>query len=229
MVVSSTVIPPNYRDGKTGRLLSEITSKFKYQSNANTCLPNGLYNILNEISRRLECPDIGFSEEKINKITLYKYPVGPISRLAIPNLNKKIKPHNFIGYDKPNLNFKKMINVLKDKKCSYPLLDFPYRYLVEKGAIKQSGNLSGFPDHVVILLFSDDDNTIIYDPYMGISSSMRRNNDDLGKGIVCLSTSEALSYWEDAFDSSCMIWIKRETNTSEALDKYMTHPEEISA
>ena len=226
MAVSSQAAPQNFLDGKTRRSVNKIIEKFKFQPNPNSCLPNGLYNILNELARLHTVNALGFSEAKVNKICLYKSPTGPDLNNYLRRLNNEIKSLGYIAIEKPNSTYNQLSTVLEDTDCSYPLIVLSSKYLEDELQIKLPNVTEfGYADHVVVLLLSDKYKSVIFDPYAGINIKIGQNQQGLNRGIALLSTSRLTELWEEAFDMSCMIWIKKEKNKSGELDRYFNNSE----
>lgn len=207
--LSSGIEPPQYLDGKTNRVVGDVTKDFKYQPIRNDCFPTCLHNVLHEMAKQHNFFEITFSLKKTHKICLYRWPAGPNFK-GIPNLNKELRPHGYRAYERTSQTYPKLVSVLEDPECSYPIIDLPFRYLVEEvKAFRWDEDVKGLPDHDVIVLACDSDKMVFFDPYGGISKNMQKQNEGLGRGIVVIKTESALEYWEDAYDVCCLIWKRK--------------------
>jgi hypothetical protein len=52
-------------DDKTNRVIDDITKRFKYQPNPNSCEPTCIYNVLHELGDRDSRREIQFSEARV--------------------------------------------------------------------------------------------------------------------------------------------------------------------
>ena len=138
------------------------------------------------------------------------------------NLNKILQKYGYRAFERSRSTYSNLAAVVSDLDCSYPIMGLAYSYLLDEvHAFRVPAVDNDRPDHTVIVLSCSENNMIIYDPFEGISSAMQRGNQGLGKGVVEISTSRALEYWQSALDSSWMFWIRKETPKLQPLETYL--------
>ncbi|MCX6659152.1 MAG: hypothetical protein NTX81_02045 [Candidatus Bathyarchaeota archaeon] len=216
-------------DGKQGIDVSLVLDHFKFQPNPNSCYTNCIYNILQDLSRTHNSTTIRLSESKINRICQNKGDLGPRLAVVVRNLNGEIRRLGYIAQESFRVSYDRMGRVLADKESSYPIIGLFYSYLLDRGAVEPLDDDSiEPPDHAVIVLSSNDSETMIFDPYAGISRKMQQqsNQQGLPKGAYIVPTPRILQYWEKASFSSWMFWVSRslpstnESIISTQLDSY---------
>jgi hypothetical protein len=201
-------------DSKTGRPIREVVAGFKFQPAINNCYPNGIHNILKELSDR-HGVGINLSERKVNTLTGYKELLGPKPEAVVPSMNRALKPHGYTCKEQSSASYQDLLDVLVGARCSYPLLEVSHEYFVE---VAPRYRFKGSPlDHVLIGLKVDAEEVIVWDSYHHYLGSSARMEGMVG--LVRLSTGRFLELWEKAEEPSWMFWIFRErTQTTKLMD-----------
>jgi hypothetical protein len=217
-----SVAPRDRIDEKTGRIIGDITKPFKLQPNNSSCETTCVTDILHELASRFEDPDLNFPLQKVNDICGYRNNVGPRIIVVIPNLRKALKAFRYYADDKVGTSHTRLRSVLVDKGCSYPIVGLSHEYLRNERDYRKENDA----DHTVIVLRSTGEITVVYDPFESIVPMPSRRNQNLGKGVVALKTSDFITYWKGAsVSTSWSLWIRKETVMNTLLDSIMKTPE----
>lgn len=229
--------PAGRIDGKRGTDVGLIVSHFKFQPNISSCYPNCIYNILDDLSRAHNSSAIRLAEAKINQICQNRPFLGPKLEVVVPNLNDQIGKWGYTAQENFRTSYSRMTSVLSDLECSYPMIGLSYGYLLERGAVAPLNKSMEPPDHVVIVLSSDASETVIYDPYEGLSRRMQLQSQQQGlpRGAFMMVTPRLLEHWQQALFPSWMFWVRRKTMLSPSkstilsrLDSYSKPKKEIA-
>ena len=223
-MVATPLTKSEYYDLKTNRLVKDITKIFKLQAPPyDNCYPNGIHNILCDLSLRHSKPELNISEKKVNRLCGYK--AGQSSPYAgiVSKISKTLEPFNYTSNELSTQKYKTLLNILSDVNCSYPLISLSWKYIdenihsykIEYPDIKQD-----YWDHTVILLYGDEKNMVIYDPLEGRSQASKGIPTPLGRGIVSMSTPRILNYWQIAQNTSWFFWINKHKSSSKKSEKY---------
>ncbi len=173
---------------------------------------------------------IGLSETKINRLCQNRQYLGPKLEVVVRNLNDEIGKLGYIAEENFRTTYTKLGSVLADRESSYPIIGVSYDYLLDRGAISPLNGSIEPPDHAVIVLFSDANETVIYDPYEGISRKMQLQSQQQGlpRGTFMVVTPRILQYWQQAIFPSWMFRVRRrnppssrESTISSRLESYL--------
>ena len=214
-------------DDKRGQDIEYVTRAFKFQPTRYSCYTNCIYNILHELSRAHNCTAIALSEQAINRLCRSTNRLlGPKLEVVVPNITAELKQWGYIAVERSGQRYPDLTSILKDKETSYPIVGLSYDYLVYREAVRRNGEPIP-PDHATIVLCSDETETVIYDPYEGLSKRMQLQRQEQGmpRGTYMLPTARFLSYWEQASDPAWMFWIQhkppaRASAKSPSLESY---------
>jgi hypothetical protein len=209
------VAPRDRIDEKTGRIIGDITRPFKLQPNNSSCETTCITDILHEMALRFTDPDLNFPLQKVNDICGYRNNVGPRMIVVVPNLKKALKVFRYSVDEKVGTSHTRMRAILVDQSCSYPVVGLSHEYLRNERDYRKDNDA----DHTVIVLRSTGEITVIYDPFESIVPMSSRKNQNLGKGVVALKTSDFITYWKGAsVSTSWTLWIRKETIMNTLLD-----------
>jgi hypothetical protein len=209
----SREIPTAHLDGKKGQDISEITRYFKFQVSSNSCYTTCIFNVLKDLAASHDCPAIGFSEQKVNKLCGYREPFGPKPSLVVPNLNGALRGLGYVVREQLPARYDRLVKILADTESSYPLIGLAYQYLVDRDAAEDLG-IPSPPDHTVIVLSCNPTETIIFDPFDARSRAMQKSSDRIGRGLYLIATTQMTDYWVRAIFSSWAFWVHRESEES---------------
>jgi hypothetical protein len=136
--------------------------------------------------------------------------LGPKLEAVVPNMTAALREWGYIAVERSGQKYADLTDILTNLETSFPMVGLSRDYLVHRQAVKQDG-VSNPVDHVVIVLCSGGTETLIYDPYEGLSKKMQlqRQNQGMPKGTYMLATARFLSYWEQASEPSWMFWVQR--------------------
>ncbi|MCJ7506156.1 hypothetical protein MUP05_06785 [Candidatus Bathyarchaeota archaeon] len=215
-------------DGKLGADVGLIVDHFKFQPTPSSCYPNCIYNILGDLSRRHNSTAIRLSETKINRICQNKGFLGPRPEVVVRNLNGEIRRLGYIAQESVRTSYARLGGVLADTESSFPTIGVSYDYLLDRGAVAPLDDAIEPPDHAVIVLSSNANETVIFDPYTGMSRKMQQQGEQQGlpRGAYMVVTPRILHHWQKAVFPSWMFWVRRsppspsESTISPRLDSY---------
>ncbi len=201
-------------DSKTRRLVSAVIEGFKFQPIPNSCYPNGIHNILKELSNRHQV-GIGYSEKKVNRLVRFKEMLGPKLEVIVPNIDEQLRKADYRCYEKTSTSYGELLRILGEPNCSYPLVGVSPEYFKE---VAPRYPTKGVPnDHVLICLRLDDEEIIVWDGYVHYLGASVRMEGPVG--LVRVSTGRFLELWNDAFDPSWMFWVcKEKTQATKLID-----------
>jgi hypothetical protein len=169
--------------------------------------------VLKELAVSHDCPAIGFSEQKVNRLCGYKEPFGPKPSLVVPNLNRALRGLGYAVREQLPTRYDGLVKILMDQESSYPLIGLAYQYLVDRDAAEDLG-IPSPPDHTVIVLSCNPAETVIFDPFDARSRAMQTHPDRIGRGIYLTATSQMTEYWGRAIFGSWAFWVRRESEES---------------
>ncbi len=215
-------VPTPHLDGKNGRDVTEVTAYFKFQALPNSCVPTCIRNVLKALAVSHSYPAIALSEQRVNQLCRYRLNFGPIMIDIVPNLNKALKSYGYRAYGQVGITYDTMVKIIEDKDSSYPIIELSHKYLDDRRGSAEELGIPHPPDHVIIVLSSNANETIIFDPFDTRSKSMQALPDRIGKGLYLMSTSQITEYWEKA-STGWAFWISRkagETTKSTVLEQY---------
>jgi hypothetical protein len=200
-------------DTKASRPLARVVADFKYQASRNSCYPNGIHNILKELSQR---HDVGFalSESKVNQLAGYDANLGPKLERVVPAPRDHLKPYNYGCRERRSATFEQLRTVLRDEGSSFPLITVSNSYFKH---VADRYTVKGPPwDHVLVVLCLDEKEFISWDPYAPFLPVPRGGT--RRSGLVQLATGQFLELWENAeVDPSWMLWVFRERTQPTSL------------
>lgn len=207
------------KSSKTGELISNICGAFKYQSNPNSCYTTCIYNILHEVGIRFSNNDVRIPEARVNKLCGFRDFRGPVLDIVVPNLNKVLRPLGYEAHENRRQRFDDLSKRVRDNDASYPMIGLAYSYLISELKLRAPSQINEPPDHVVVVLECNPEETLMFDPYQGM---IRRapKSDEEARGIVVLSTPRLLEYWNSSQDPSWMFWVERKNRTDTELFSY---------
>lgn len=173
---------------------------------------------MEDLSRAHNSPEIGFSESKINRISQNRQLLGPKLEVVVRNLNDEIVKWGYMAHENFRTSYTRLTEVVGDVESSYPIIGLSYDYLVDRGAVDSPNGSYEPPDHAVIVLSSNANETIIYDPYEGMSRKMQLQSQQQGlpRGAYMVVTPRLLKYWQEAGFPSWMFWVRRRTPPSQS-------------
>lgn len=152
--------------------------------------------------------------------------LGPKLEVVVPNMTAALREWGYIAVERSGQRHADLAGILTDSETSFPMVGLSHDYLVYRRAVQRNG-LSNPIDHVVIVLCSGGTETVIYDPYEGLSRMMQLQRQDQGmpRGTYMLPTARFLSYWEQASDPAWMFWVQhkpsgRASAKSPSLESY---------
>jgi hypothetical protein len=152
--------------------------------------------------------------------------LGPKLEAVVPDMTAALREWGYIAVERSGQKYADLTGILTDPETSFPMVGLSRDYLVYRQAVKQDG-LSNPIDHVVIVLSSGGTETVIYDPYEGLSKKMQLQRQDQGmpKGTYTFATARFLSYWERASEPAWMFWVQhkpsgRASAKSPSLESY---------
>ncbi len=216
-------VPTPHLDGKNGHDVTEVTAYFKFQALPNSCVPTCIRNVLKALAVSHNYPAIALSEARVNQLCRYRLNFGPIMIDIVPNLNKILESYGYRAYGQVGITYDAMVKTIQDKESSYPIIELSHKYLDDRrGAAEELGILNP-PDHVIIVLSSDANETVIFDPFDTRSKTMQARPDRIGNGLYLMSTTKITEYWEHA-STGWAFWISRkagETTKPTVLEQYV--------
>ncbi len=191
-VTNAVSQPIPHLDGKYGQDVSEVTGCFKFQPEPNSCYPNCIRNVLKALSITHHFHQIAFTEKQVNKLCGYKMDFGPDMGIVFANVNRALKPFGYGAYTRRPMTYDALVGVVKDTESSYPLIEVSHKYLEDRCGVQEE--VPNPPDHMIVILSCDPNETIIYDPYDVHNMATLTRPDRIGRGLYLLSTGEALDY-----------------------------------
>ena len=213
-------------DGKRGQDIAVVTRDFKYQATRMSCYTNCVHNVLRDLATAHNCAAIALSERDITRLLRDRELLGPQLADVVPRMSGHLKKWGYAANETWDRSHNQLTEVLRDAHSSFPCVGLSYHYLTDRKAVKDEG-ISNPPDHVVIVLFSDELETIVYEPFEGFSKQMQdeRLAQKMPKGTYLMATGRFLSYWDSASDASWMFWVyrlpsSRESTKSPRLDSF---------
>jgi len=227
--VTSEVRKP-YLDGKNGIDVSEVTAYFKFQALPNSCVPTCIHNVLKALAASHRYPPIALSERRVNQLCRYRLNFGPIMNDIVSNMKGAIRSFGYAAYAGAHMTYGTLAKVIDDKEGSYPVIELSHKYLDDRCDSTEDSTSENPPDHVVIVLCSDPNETIIFDPFDTRNKVMRKLPDRIGRGLYLMPTGQIMEYWDKAF-RSWAFWIgrlsrkTRGTTRSTVLEQYPVNSE----
>lgn len=215
-------------DDKRGQNIEEITHGFKWQANDYSCYTNCIYNILHELARAHNCTAIALSEQTINELcrSTNRF-LGPRLGSVVSNMNAVLKKWEYVAAERSAQTHTDLVGTMTNPEYSFPIVGLSYDYLIDRQAVKVDEARNSPVDHCTIVLCSGEVETVIYDPFEGLSKKMQVQREEQGmpKGTYMIPTSRFLRYWEKASDPAWMFWVQhkptgRASAKSPALESY---------
>jgi hypothetical protein len=171
---------------------------------------------------RFDDPDLNLPLQRVNEICGYRNNVGARMIVVIPNLRKALGAFACSAEEKVGTSHNRLRSVLVDKGCSYPIVGLSHEYLRNERDYRSQND----SDHTVIVFRSTGEITVVYDPFESIVPMPSRKNQNLGRGVVALKTSDFITYWKGASVSTAWsLWIRKETVMNALLDSMLQVPE----
>jgi hypothetical protein len=221
---ATSAVPAPHLEGKNEKDISEVTAYFKLQNQPNACYPTCICNVLKALANMHQYPPIAFPEHQVNKLCGYRMDFGPNMSIVVPNMDKALRSHGYGAYTKIPTTYDALVKIVEDKESSYPVIEVSYKYLEDRTDLAEDEvGIGSPPDHMIIVLSCNPDQTIIFDPYDAHSKVMQTRPDRVGRGLYVISTGQLTEYWEKAFYGSWTFWVRRktkETTKSTFLDQY---------
>lgn len=200
------------KDGKTSRRLAEVVDGFKFQPSPNSCYPNGIHNILKDLSKR-HGVGIGLSEQRVNKLVGYTERLGPRLNVVVTNLNAQLRKADYRCGEKTSAKYSELLSILRDEEQSYPLVGVAPDYFNE--VAPRYRTVGSADDHVLICLKLTEEEIIVWDGYIHhLGASVRVEG---APGLMRLATGRFLELWDGAWDPSWVFWISREKTQATTL------------
>ena len=191
-------------DEKQGKVAATITQNFKLQPNPNSCEPTCITNILHELSDRFKAPALRISEAKIDEAVGYKAPRGYTPSRVMPGMKRILNPLGWTALQESKVSYPKMRKIIHEKSWSYPLVSLSGEYMRDMLDYR-TGVVD---DHVVVVLRSAGDWTVVYDAYGRLSPRAKVKFRKFGPGIIPIRTPNFINYWtQTSIASKWVFWV----------------------
>jgi len=190
-----------------GENLEGVIKKYSYrQPEPDMCWGAAIKFILDELSDRHNNQGLKISLKKINDICDYKPGQGLHPDITTPALNnyfEKKKLNYIMNEIEGSDNWSKLQEILKDEKCSYPLVCMHQTYFKE---INDRYEVPGNPnwEHVIVVLKINEE-VSIYDPfeaYLLKSSNVKQPPKTIRKPSF-------ITHWAHALSPYGLMWIEK--------------------
>lgn len=181
-------------------------SEFARQQSENTCLTRAIQNVLGDLARRHEVPELTLDHETVKEICDHRPGIGAVAEPLPEALDTEIEAYGYRGRVETEIGESKLESIIEAEDCSLPIAELSASYLhhVEEYDV-QAGMYGEAIPHTVVVFTVNHDEVQFFDPYEDFYTTPENG----GAPPSRLQKSQFFQWWTEA-EPQWTMWIQRE-------------------